>query len=71
MRFTEPAPGIFGRFIHYRTGVAFAQAVKYSENSSARLRIPHGISQWVYAPISLAHGIGLLELLGNPNNTSL
>jgi hypothetical protein len=26
---------------------------------------------WVYAPISLAHGIGLLELLGNPNNTSL
>ena len=45
MRFTEPAPGIFGRFIHYSTGVAFAQAVKYSENSSARLRIPHGFSQ--------------------------
>jgi hypothetical protein len=28
-------------------------------------------AQWVYAPISIAHGIGLLELLGNPNNTSL
>jgi hypothetical protein len=26
---------------------------------------------WVYAPISPAHGMGLLELLGNPNNTSL
>jgi hypothetical protein len=26
---------------------------------------------WVYAPISLASGIGLLGLLGNPNNTRL
>jgi hypothetical protein len=25
---------------------------------------------WVYAPISLASGMGLLGLLGNPNNTS-
>jgi hypothetical protein len=26
---------------------------------------------WAHAPISPAHGMGLLELLGNPNNTSL
>jgi hypothetical protein len=30
-----------------------------------------GSAYWVYAPISPASGMGLLGLLGNPNNTSL
>jgi hypothetical protein len=31
----------------------------------------HGRLQWVYAPISPAHGMGLLGLLGNPNGADL
>jgi hypothetical protein len=50
---------------------AVAAAVTFFYCFFLLLLLPQHAPPWVYAPISLAHGIGLLELLGNPNNTSL